>query len=706
MKLSTFLLSTLSLAQAPLLGQPVGSNQSFTDANWVSFGGLPGLNLPVSAVAFDASGQFYVAGRFTTAGEVKASGVARWNGNAWSALSSGIAGTINALTSDTAGNLYVGGMFTSAGQISAINIAKWDGSTWSALDAGVNGAINALVSDANGNLYVGGTFTLAGQISANHVAKWDGTTWSALGSGISSGGSVNALVLDTNGNLYAGGSFTAAGGVGATNIAKWNGTIWSTLGADLQPRSFPDIGAYSSVDALAFDGSGNLYVGGAFIAPGAVSAPNIAKWDGSTWSALGSGLSRAQYALDAVHALACDTNGNLYAGGDFIAAGGVNANYIAKWDGSTWSALGTGVNNYVWSLAVDTNGNLYAGGSFTAAGGIIANGIARWNGVAWSALGSGFSGGGWLPGAGALVFDTKGYLYAGGGFTLAGGVSANRVARWDGSAWSPLGTGIGEGDPVAKVNALVFDPQGNLYAGGNFATAGGLPATNIAKWDGSRWSVVGSGIGVPDVSPAVSALACDGSGHLYVAGRAAVGGIAEWDGSAWSALGSGMDGSLVTIALDVGGTLYAGGSFTSAGGVPANNIAKWNGIAWSALGSGVDYFVSTMAFDGSENLCIGGDFSFAGAKVSTYLAKALLSGPTPNQVLLGRTKGGTNIITYLGIPGAEYAIEVASSLTPPVKWIAQATNPASTANATTAGYVSFTNSNHQPQAFYRTRLVP
>jgi hypothetical protein len=694
-------------------------------------------------------------------------------------------------------------MFTSAGQVSAINIAKWDGSTWSALGAGVNGAINALVSDASGNLYVGGTFTLAGQISANQVAKWDGTSWSALGSGISSGGSVNALVLDTNGNLYVGGRFTAAGGVGATNIAKWNGRIWSTLGADLQPRSSP-VGPVSIVDALAFDGSGNLYVGGVFLAPGAVSAPNIAKWDGSTWSALGSGLSGAQYASDAVYALACDTNGNLYAGGDFIAAGGANANYIAKWDGtawsllgsgivgeevealafdsrgslwvggtftvagslsanniarwdgtawsalasgrrsvdnqpqalvsdnagnlyaggdflsaggvdanyiakwdgSTWSALGTGVNNSVWSLAVDTNGNLYAGGAFTAAGGIIANGIARWNGVAWSALGLGFSGGGYLPGAGALVFDTKGYLYAGGGFTSAGGVSANRVARWDGSAWSALGSGIGEGDPVAKVNALVFDAQGNLYAGGNFATAGGLPATNIAKWDGQRWSLVGSGIGVPYAFPAVSALACDGSGRLYVAGRAAIGGIARWDGSAWSTLGSGVEGSLMAIALDVGGTLYAGGSFTWAGGVPANNIAKWNGTAWSALGSGVDYFVSTMAFDGNENLFIGGDFSFAGAKVSTYIAKALLTGPTPNQVLLAHTKGGTNIISYLGIPGAEYVLDVASSLTPPVKWIAQATNAASLANATTAGYVSFTNLNQQPQAYYRTRSVP
>ena len=43
-----------------------------------------------------------------------------------------------------------------------------------------------------------------------------------------------------------------------------------------------------------------------------------------------------------------------------------------------------------------------------------------------------------------------------------------------------------------------------------------------------------------------------------------------------------------SYALAVSGTdLYAGGYFTTAGGVPANCIAKWNGSAWSALGSGM-----------------------------------------------------------------------------------------------------------------------
>ncbi len=57
-----------------------------------------------------------------------------------------------------------------------------------------------------------------------------------------------------------------------------------------------------------------------------------------------------------------DGSGNLYVGGDFAVAGGGFANHIAKWDGTTWSALGSGINGIVYALAV-SGSNLYAGGS-------------------------------------------------------------------------------------------------------------------------------------------------------------------------------------------------------------------------------------------------------------------------------------------------------------------------------------------------------
>src|SRR5207253_2791743 len=85
-----------------------------------------------------------------------------------------------------------------------------------------------------------------------------------------------------------------------------------------------------------------------------------------------------------VYALAVSGT-NVYAGGDFTIAGGNPANYVAKWDGSNWSPMGSGMNGYVWALAVWGN-DLYAAGSFTNAGGVPAHAIAKWDGSNWSAL--------------------------------------------------------------------------------------------------------------------------------------------------------------------------------------------------------------------------------------------------------------------------------------------------------------------------------
>jgi hypothetical protein len=73
----------------------------------------------------------------------------------------------------------------------------------------------------------------------------------------------------------------------------------------------------------------------------------------------------------------------------------VQANRIARWNGSSWAPVGSGITDPawadagVWSLAVLSNGDLVAGGTFTSAGGVVATNIARWDGAAWASLGSG-----------------------------------------------------------------------------------------------------------------------------------------------------------------------------------------------------------------------------------------------------------------------------------------------------------------------------
>lgn len=255
----------------------------------------------------------------------------------------------------------------------------------------------------------------------------------------------------------------------AGNLAKWDGRAWSQVGD----------GVVGEIYALVVDRSGNLYAGGDFWIARQQGYKGVARWDGSAWLPLGSWMVYPYHAV--VYALALDGAGNLYAAGSEQGNPELPARLgVSKWDGSAWSEVGR-TDGTVRALALDSAGNLFAGGGFTTAGGISANNIAKWDGHAWSAVGSGI-GGGAYPRVIALAVDGAGNLFAGGNFATAGGTSANNIARWDGSAWLPLGSGTEGVRGYTYVFALAADAAGDLFAGGDFTIAGRKPASRIARW--------------------------------------------------------------------------------------------------------------------------------------------------------------------------------------------------------------------------------
>jgi hypothetical protein len=269
-------------------------------------------------------------------------------------------------------------------------------------------------------------------------------------------------------DLYAVGPFTFAGGVSASRIAKWNGSSWSPLGS----------GANSTIFSMAISGS-DIYIGGQFTTAGGVPASYIARWNGSSWSALGSGTNGFVYAIAV-------SGSDVYVGGQFSTAGGVPARNIAKWNGSSWSALGTGTgpDGPVNAIAV-SGSNLYVGGHFVHINGITFNYVARWDGSTWHALGTGL-------GHAAYAVVVNGLdVYVGGRFTTAGAVAASRVAGWNGSEWFDLAGGVNDATNNALVYALATASNG-LYVGGTFTTAGGVPATRIALYETN---------GLPTITP-------------------------------------------------------------------------------------------------------------------------------------------------------------------------------------------------------------
>lgn len=379
-------------------------------------------------------------------------------------------------------------------------------------------------------------------------------------------GSVYAINVDASDTVRIGGTFTNAGGdSNADRIAQWNGCAWDTLNATPLTECDPVDGVNGIVYATALDSSGNLYVGGEFNAAGYCTdvCDNIAKWDGTTWSALGAGLNEEVWALAADPDP--DADGQVYVGGVFSqTVGSEILAHVAMWDPetSTWNALGSGINGNVYALAFG-GGKLYVGGSFVNAGGLDdADRIVVWDPATetWGVLGSGLN-----AVVNSLALAPNGDLYAGGFFTDAGGVgNADRIAKWNGTAWSALDTGVNNG-----VLALAYDPSASaLYAGGYFNTAGSACTSNCSR-------------------------------------------VAKWNGSAWSGLSTGTTGTVWSLTVN-SGTVYAGGMFTSIGTCTTNcnYVAKWNGSAWSALGTGTSFDVWALSyFTPTHQLYVGGAFA-------------------------------------------------------------------------------------------------
>jgi hypothetical protein len=641
------------------------ANQATGDELWDPRFAYPGLNDMVECVAADGEkvyygGWFDKAGSGFGSGGVEANGIALWNGKFWSALGRGVSGRVYAIALKGS-DVYVGGYFSSAGGTAAKNIAHWDGTKWWPLGTGTDSQVSSIVVIGD-TVYVGGGFRSAGGHVVNHVAAWNGTAWSPLGNGVDS--SVYAMAASGN-DLIVGGDFTSAGGVPANRIARWNGSSWTALGAGVGGERIV------SVNALAVAGSA-IYAGGLFTTAGGITVNHIARWDGTTWSALGTGMTGDGYASGGYVQSIAVLGNRVYAGGEFLTAGGTALKYLAAWDGSSWKSLAAGIRGSedaggnVKALAV-AGMNLYAGGGFYGAGELSVGGVARWDGTSWHPLGMGIDNdvfaitsidgkvfiGGKFEAAGGVqspriaiwdgekmnavgsgiegdsttvevraITKYKGKIIAAGSFPTAGGVTVNSIAAWDGTEWSALAGGVTGG--LGQVNALaVFDDV--LYVGGQFTSAGGISTGGFAKWNGSHWTAVSTGIAGATI-PTVEAIAVDGNrmavaGYLKISGGGASG-VALFDGSSWSVLGTTDRWEVYALGFH-GGNLYAGGGFNTLGGVPCAGIARYDGSVWSPIGSGIEGVfpkVSAITFH-NDDLIVGGNFVKIGGIAAGHIAR-------------------------------------------------------------------------------------
>jgi hypothetical protein len=619
-----------------------------------------GLNGAVHAIAVVGT-DVYVGGEFTVAGDVVAQRLARWDGTSWSAVAGGITDpdrsygtTVQALASDGK-RLYVGGVFTQAGTVPARSLAALDleSGEWSAIGDGVWASYTtepAEVRDlllVDGTLYVGGGFDRAGETEASALAALDTDTddWTWFGQVLDEdyGGTVHALARDdASGAIYVGGRFTDAGGTRAWNVARLRDGRFEAIG----DASFYG-GKYATIAALAWSG-GKLYAGGTFTDIGAAAVPHWAVYDGHEWSQPpGAGLDNV------VTALAPHGEAGVVVLGDFGWSGDVRIPHGGIWNGTGWETFGQGVTSDPHGggevLAISPVGNgAYVGGLFDQAGQLRVGSIARWTGSEWDTMAGGV--GVAISHGRVFAMEQIGAdLYVAGSFTTAGGVACNNIARWDGTAWHPLGEGL-DGNAYA-LTVL----GGRLYVGGGFNVAGRERVGRLACWDPATetWSRVGN---APVYDHNIYALAPIYDRYLVIggvfhrwfhqnvtiveglsgmalfdtqrelddrvlAGYLPIHGVSRWGAPGW-----------VNALEVIGEDLYVGGWFNVAGimsvaeptsaGFPVGNLAVWHfgtDGTWESPGDADDHVDALTSVGG--HLVATGSFRTVGPTAANHIAR-------------------------------------------------------------------------------------
>ena len=609
------------------------------DGTLQSPGATESLTENPRVVAVDAAGDFYVAGgvdgTFTCLVQ-KFDGATGLAASGWSCSTAD--GVSHAITIGASGAVYVGGTFTTVNGIARHRVAKLNGTT-GALDASWNPnadeAVFALEADADGSIYAGGDFAAIGGQTRSHIAKLAGTGTGAADASWNptANNTVYALVRDAATSLYAGGAFTSIGGRSRSHLAKL--TAAGTGGADATWNP----SANGDVRAVALDSTGAVYAGGDFQTIGGGSHQRLAKL-----SPTGAGAAIASWnasASDIVYALTFDADDNLYVGGEFALIDGETKLALAKLapDGSvaTFSADAE-IGGYAFAFAVQPDGSTLVGGNFRKAGQDV-----RWNLLRLApdrTLDAGFA-----PIADdevdALLAAPDGSIYAGGLFQTIGGVARNRLAKLgsDGAvdpSWNP--------SPSAQVADLARASDGSIYAAGGFTIIGGVPRSGIAK-------LAPGGSGAVDASWNATldnfarAMAIGGDGSVFVGGdfthaggftRSRLAKLSGSTGATDPAWNPSADSFVYSLALG-NGALYASGGFSAIGGLTRPGIARLSAsgtgaadAAWNAQASGT---VFAVRIDADGDVYAGGSYAMIGGQTASGLAR--LWGRPAWPILLG-----------------------------------------------------------------------
>lgn len=254
--------------------------------------------------------------------------------------------------------------------------------------------------------------------------------------------------------------------------------------------------SYNPVRAVFYDTiDKKLYAAGQFAIADGKTVWGAAVWQNNAWDSLTGGLTQYPHATPnqssagPIVTRIIRFQNKIYFTGGIEWVNGKNQYNMGVWNGTNWDyPIVEPPNGEIRDLKV-FNGVLYACGMFTKFGNTVCNYVAKFDGVSWQPVGDfqTFIPPFYIPGQVNAIAIYNNEVYVGGAFNDATGMVRN-IAKFDGTNWVNVGTGIRQGG-INSIFALE-EFNGGLYVGGRFGRTQEIPGESLVIWDGSSYKEV------------------------------------------------------------------------------------------------------------------------------------------------------------------------------------------------------------------------
>ncbi|HKP52938.1 MAG TPA: dockerin type I domain-containing protein [Chloroflexia bacterium] len=518
----------------------------------------------------------------------------RWNGTNWQIVPAPYAQEaseeqLQAVSSLPSGDAWTAGFYKTGAGVERTLLMRWNGSAWSVVtspNVGTgNTQLRSVVAISANDAWAVGQY-VDGALKKTLAMHWDGSAWSVVATPNAGAGHnwLNSVTAISSSDVWAVGS-----GSNGTLTLHWNGTAWSIIGS---PKVNSD--DLTAVAALAFN---DVWAVGTSL--GAIAL----HWNGSEWSIAPVEVPGASGIT--LRALAAVAPNEVWAAGQQLVSG-VAKLIIVRWNGSAWAAVQgattASTQNSLYALAAASAQEVWAGGStdtevfierYSAGCATPMSSTPTTTptacSLAWNRVGAPD------PNTGSVLDAVGGYaandVWAM-GYTNEPGTFAPLAMRWNGSTWSEVSTPR-LGDGHHRINDIAALSANDVWAIGSYAPFFGKAQNVAMHWDGSQWAIVSTpNVGTSDNR--LNAIVAVSSSDVWAVGNTTSTSsvVMRWNGSTWS-LVSAPEGSLYGISAVSANDIWAVGRDTN-----GQTLAiRWNGSSWNVVATPTGNNPTLLAVD-------------------------------------------------------------------------------------------------------------